>query len=91
MEMSNVRFIFSLFILQPTLPSTGRQAPRTGNLGHITRISNKLVQLGNTDSRIQMHLQVCSICHTCVDMTERLTREALLFFLDDSNIIFTCV
>ncbi|KAK1398431.1 serine/threonine-protein phosphatase 6 regulatory subunit 3-like [Heracleum sosnowskyi] len=42
---------------QPTLPSTGRQAPRKGNLGHITRISNKLVQLGNTDSRIQMHLQ----------------------------------
>ncbi|KAL1817103.1 hypothetical protein DCAR_0521515 [Daucus carota subsp. sativus] len=42
---------------QPTLPSTGRQAPRMGNLGHITRISNKLVQLGNTDSRIQTHLQ----------------------------------
>ncbi|KAL8146310.1 uncharacterized protein LOC141707368 [Apium graveolens] len=42
---------------RPTLPSTGRQVPRMGNLGHITRISNKLVQLGNTDSRIQMHLQ----------------------------------
>ncbi|KAL1817102.1 hypothetical protein DCAR_0521514 [Daucus carota subsp. sativus] len=42
---------------QPTLASTGRQAPRIGNLGHITRIANKLVQLGNTDSQIQKHLQ----------------------------------
>ncbi|KAK1373602.1 serine/threonine-protein phosphatase 6 regulatory subunit 3-like [Heracleum sosnowskyi] len=42
---------------QPTLPASGRRAPRIGNLGHITRISNKLLQLGNTDSRIQAHLQ----------------------------------
>ncbi|KAL8092399.1 uncharacterized protein LOC141689584 isoform X2 [Apium graveolens] len=42
---------------QPTLPASGRRAPRSGNLGHITRISNKLVQLGTTDSRIQAHLQ----------------------------------
>ncbi|KAA8550392.1 hypothetical protein F0562_002076 [Nyssa sinensis] len=42
---------------QPTLPATGRRPPRLGNLGHITRISNKLVQLGNSNSSIQAYLQ----------------------------------
>ncbi|KAL8115512.1 uncharacterized protein LOC141668383 [Apium graveolens] len=42
---------------QPTIAAAGRCGPRLGNLGHITRISNKLVQLGKTDSRIQVHLQ----------------------------------
>ncbi|CAA2993254.1 serine threonine- phosphatase 6 regulatory subunit 3-like isoform X2 [Olea europaea subsp. europaea] len=42
---------------QPTLPVTGRQAPRAGYFGHMTRISNKLVQLGNNDKRIQPYLQ----------------------------------
>ncbi|CAK9143251.1 unnamed protein product [Ilex paraguariensis] len=45
---------------QPTLPAAGRRAPRAGNLGHLTRISNKLVQLGNSDNRIQELLQVNS-------------------------------
>ncbi|CAK7332321.1 unnamed protein product [Dovyalis caffra] len=44
-------------INQPTIPAAGKQAPRAGNLGHITRISNKLVQLGNSNSRIQSYLQ----------------------------------
>ncbi|KAM7527934.1 hypothetical protein LguiB_031344 [Lonicera macranthoides] len=44
-------------INQPTLPATGKRPPRAGNLGHITQISNKVVQLGNGDSRIQVHLQ----------------------------------
>ncbi|KAL9371846.1 hypothetical protein Peur_036986 [Populus x canadensis] len=44
-------------IIKPTLPAAGKQAPRVGNLGHITRISNKLVQLGNSSSRIQSYLQ----------------------------------
>ncbi|KAJ9698105.1 hypothetical protein PVL29_007281 [Vitis rotundifolia] len=44
-------------INQPTIPATGRNAPRAGNLGHITRISNKLVQLGSSNSRIQAFLQ----------------------------------
>ncbi|XP_059314622.1 uncharacterized protein LOC132065310 isoform X2 [Lycium ferocissimum] len=39
---------------QPTLPATGKQAPRVGNIGHITRISNKLIQLGNNDNLIQL-------------------------------------
>ncbi|XP_019257086.1 PREDICTED: serine/threonine-protein phosphatase 6 regulatory subunit 3-like isoform X2 [Nicotiana attenuata] len=42
---------------QPTLPATAKQAPRVGNIGHITRISNKLVQLGKNDNRIQEHLE----------------------------------
>ncbi|KAF9675204.1 hypothetical protein SADUNF_Sadunf09G0007800 [Salix dunnii] len=42
---------------KPTLPAAGKRAPRVGNLGHITRISNKLVQLGNSSSRIQIYLQ----------------------------------
>jgi hypothetical protein len=48
----------NMFLMQPTLPAAGKQAPRVGNLGHITRISNKLVQLGNSSSRIQTYLQV---------------------------------
>ncbi|KAJ7981005.1 Serine/threonine-protein phosphatase 6 regulatory subunit 3 [Quillaja saponaria] len=42
---------------QPTLPASGKRAPRAGNLGHITRIANKLVQLANGQSRIQTRLQ----------------------------------
>ncbi|XVF20243.1 hypothetical protein REPUB_Repub11eG0180900 [Reevesia pubescens] len=43
---------------QPTLPAAGKCVPRAGNIGHITRISNKLVQLGSSNSRIQACLQV---------------------------------
>ncbi|OVA10131.1 SIT4 phosphatase-associated protein family [Macleaya cordata] len=42
---------------QPTSCSAGKWAPRAGNLGHITRISNKLFQLGNGNSHIQAYLQ----------------------------------
>ncbi|XP_024985478.1 serine/threonine-protein phosphatase 6 regulatory subunit 3-like isoform X2 [Cynara cardunculus var. scolymus] len=45
---------------QPTLPAAGRNAPRVGNLGHVTRIANKIIQLGNCDSRIQTHIQESS-------------------------------
>ncbi|MBA0669181.1 hypothetical protein Goklo_002027, partial [Gossypium klotzschianum] len=41
----------------PTLPAAGKHAPRAGNIGHITRISNKLVQLGSSNSCIQAYLQ----------------------------------
>nr|DAD26190.1 TPA_asm: hypothetical protein HUJ06_027658 [Nelumbo nucifera] len=43
---------------QPTLPAARRFAPRAGYLGHVTRISNKLVQLGHGNSHIQAFLQV---------------------------------
>ncbi|XP_022874816.1 serine/threonine-protein phosphatase 6 regulatory subunit 3-like [Olea europaea var. sylvestris] len=42
---------------RPTIPFAGRQAPRAGYFGHLTRISNKLVQLGSNDKRIQQYLQ----------------------------------
>ena len=43
-----------ILIMQPTIPASGRKAPQAGNLGHITWISNKLVQLGSSNSRIQV-------------------------------------
>ncbi|GFZ13133.1 SIT4 phosphatase-associated family protein [Actinidia rufa] len=49
--------ILSTDLNQPTLPAAGKQEPRAGNIGHITRISNKLAQLGNNDIRIQTFLQ----------------------------------
>ncbi|PKI63854.1 hypothetical protein CRG98_015737 [Punica granatum] len=42
---------------QPTLPAPGKRAPRAGNIGHITRISNKLVQMSSSNSCIQNFLQ----------------------------------
>nr|GLL31078.1 serine/threonine-protein phosphatase 6 regulatory subunit 3-like isoform X1 [Ipomoea trifida] len=42
---------------QATIPAAGKKAPRMGNIGHLTRISNKLVQLGNNDSRVRAHLE----------------------------------
>ncbi|XP_071711802.1 uncharacterized protein [Rutidosis leptorrhynchoides] len=51
--------ILSREVDQPT-SATGKYAPRLGNLGHVTRIANKIVQLGNGDSRIQKHFQESS-------------------------------
>ncbi|PWA99812.1 hypothetical protein CTI12_AA003200 [Artemisia annua] len=45
---------------QPTMPAAGKKAPRVGNLGHVTRIANKITQLGNIDNRIQTHIQECN-------------------------------
>ncbi|KAI3898559.1 hypothetical protein MKX03_021169 [Papaver bracteatum] len=42
---------------KPTCPAEGRSPPRIGNIGHITRIANKLVQLGNSNSQVQAFLQ----------------------------------
>uniref|UniRef100_A0A5B7AXS8 Putative serine/threonine-protein phosphatase 6 regulatory subunit 2 n=1 Tax=Davidia involucrata TaxID=16924 RepID=A0A5B7AXS8_DAVIN len=42
---------------KPTVPAEGRSPPKIGNIGHITHISNKLVQLGNNNSDMQAHLQ----------------------------------
>ncbi|CAH8359802.1 unnamed protein product [Eruca vesicaria subsp. sativa] len=43
--------------LQPTVPAEGRTPVRIGNIGHLTRISNKLLQLANSNAEIQSHLQ----------------------------------
>ncbi|KAM7256691.1 hypothetical protein ACFE04_012432 [Oxalis oulophora] len=41
---------------KPTVSAEGR-APRIGNIGHLTHISNKLIQLGNKNSEVQAYLQ----------------------------------
>ncbi|GMI77439.1 hypothetical protein like AT1G30470 [Hibiscus trionum] len=41
----------------PTVGAEGRTPPKIGNIGHLTRISNKLVQLGNNNGEIQAYLQ----------------------------------
>ncbi|XP_042435326.1 serine/threonine-protein phosphatase 6 regulatory subunit 3-like [Zingiber officinale] len=40
-----------------TVPASGRKPIRAGNIGHITRICNKLVQLGIGNDHIQSYLQ----------------------------------
>lgn len=64
--LSNVVSIASLPIenelcsicLQPTVPAEGRKPPRIGNIGHLTRLSNKLVQLGSSNAEIEAYLKV---------------------------------
>ncbi|XP_027342210.1 serine/threonine-protein phosphatase 6 regulatory subunit 3-like isoform X2 [Abrus precatorius] len=41
----------------PTVPAAGKQAPRAGYIGHITRIVNKLVHLAHNRSHILTCLQ----------------------------------
>ncbi|CAI9261918.1 unnamed protein product [Lactuca saligna] len=41
----------------PTVLAEGRVPPRIGNVGHMTRIANKLIQLGTDNTYIQAHLQ----------------------------------
>ncbi|CAL5029964.1 unnamed protein product [Urochloa decumbens] len=40
-----------------TLFAEGRSPPRIGIVGHMTRIANKLLQLANTNTTVQSHLQ----------------------------------
>ncbi|RYR42887.1 hypothetical protein Ahy_A08g039323 isoform B [Arachis hypogaea] len=42
----------------PTVPATGKRAPRVGNIGHITRVANKLIHLSHNRSNILSCLQV---------------------------------
>ncbi|ESQ36095.1 hypothetical protein EUTSA_v10006825mg [Eutrema salsugineum] len=42
---------------QPTVAATGKKPPRVGYVGHITRISNKIVQLSNSNGQIEAYLQ----------------------------------
>ncbi|CAM8900436.1 unnamed protein product [Rhodiola kirilowii] len=42
---------------KPTIPAEGKPSPRVGNIGHLTRISNKIVQLRNKNATIEAHLQ----------------------------------
>ena len=51
-------YVVTLFFLQHTLSAEGRPPPRIGIVGHMTRIANKLLQLANTNTTVQSHLQV---------------------------------
>lgn len=50
-------FTLTTDTIKPTVPAEGRAPPRIGIIGHLTRISNKLVQLGNNNSDIEVLLQ----------------------------------
>ncbi|KAF5811247.1 putative SIT4 phosphatase-associated protein family [Helianthus annuus] len=41
----------------PTLPADGRRPPRIGNVGHMTRIANKLIEQGANITYIESYLQ----------------------------------
>ncbi|XP_068652841.1 uncharacterized protein [Aristolochia californica] len=41
----------------PTFGAVGRKSPRIGNIGHITRIANKIFQLANGNNHINGYLQ----------------------------------
>lgn len=42
---------------KPTVPTENRSPPRIGNIGHITRIANKLITLANNNPEVQAYLQ----------------------------------
>ncbi|KAK2433929.1 SIT4 phosphatase-associated family protein [Trifolium repens] len=42
---------------QRTVPAAGKRATRVGNIGHITRIANKIIQMAHSQSHILAHLQ----------------------------------
>ncbi|GER36791.1 SIT4 phosphatase-associated family protein [Striga asiatica] len=50
-------FTLTVDTSKPTIAAEGRSPPRIGNIGHLTRIANKLNQLGNSNSEIQSFLQ----------------------------------
>ncbi|KAL3643740.1 hypothetical protein CASFOL_014555 [Castilleja foliolosa] len=50
-------FTLAVDTSKPTTAAEGRPPARIGNIGHITRIANKLVQLGNSNSEMQTFLQ----------------------------------
>ncbi|KAL8192249.1 hypothetical protein R6Q57_027916 [Mikania cordata] len=41
----------------PTLPAEGRTPPRIGNIGHVTRMANKLIEQGANNTYIESCLQ----------------------------------
>ncbi|KAG2323967.1 hypothetical protein Bca52824_006695 [Brassica carinata] len=45
---------------QPTVSATGKKPPRVGYIGHITRISNKIVQLSDSSEQLKAYLQETS-------------------------------
>lgn len=83
-----------MYQLQPTVPAEGRKPLRIGNIGHMTRISNKLLQLANSNVEIQSHLQVYHnsvLCHTFMYSCRYETELVHLLGLKIFNIIkYSC-
>ncbi|KAL6546321.1 hypothetical protein OROMI_022042 [Orobanche minor] len=50
-------FTLSIDINKPTIAADGKSPPRIGNIGYLTRIANKIIQLGDSNSEIQTFLQ----------------------------------
>ncbi|KAL6567258.1 hypothetical protein OROGR_000926 [Orobanche gracilis] len=50
-------FTLSIDISKPTIAADGKSPPRIGNIGYLTRIANKIIQLGDSNSEIQIFLQ----------------------------------
>ncbi|KAL6547813.1 hypothetical protein OROHE_009518 [Orobanche hederae] len=48
---------FFTSVIFPTVSADVKLPPRIGNIRHLTRIANKLIQLGNSDSEVQKLLQ----------------------------------
>ncbi|RRT37708.1 hypothetical protein B296_00038607, partial [Ensete ventricosum] len=49
--------LYHMSVCLATISAEGRLPPRIGNVGHMTRIANKLMQLANSKHIIQTHLQ----------------------------------
>ncbi|XP_042037295.1 serine/threonine-protein phosphatase 6 regulatory subunit 1-like [Salvia splendens] len=54
---SEKNFTLSSDESKPTVAAAGKLPPRIGNIGYLTRIANKLIQLGNSDCKVQKFLQ----------------------------------
>ncbi|KAL6561919.1 hypothetical protein OROGR_002926 [Orobanche gracilis] len=50
-------FTLSIDVNKPTIAADGKSSHRIGNIGHLTRIANKIIQLGDSNSGIQTFLQ----------------------------------
>ncbi|RZC72772.1 hypothetical protein C5167_048253 [Papaver somniferum] len=55
-----------------------KQVPRAGNLGHITRISNRLIQLGNGNRHIHEYIQGMQLlCYSsCLHCEKKLSKDS---------------
>ncbi|KAL0407524.1 UNVERIFIED_CONTAM: Serine/threonine-protein phosphatase 6 regulatory subunit [Sesamum latifolium] len=51
------KFTLAVDASKPTVPAEGKSPPRIGNIGHLTRMANKLIQMGNSNSEIQTFLE----------------------------------
>ncbi|KAL0310515.1 UNVERIFIED_CONTAM: Serine/threonine-protein phosphatase 6 regulatory subunit [Sesamum angustifolium] len=51
------KFSLAVDASKPTVPAEGKSPPRIGNIGHLTRMANKLIHMGNSNSEIQTFLE----------------------------------